>query len=375
MTLPRATDALTVQNTPREIIVAPDPPPREISAVSLVNVLLRNRTMILTLALALGFFAGFQSITSSKYYTSEAQFMPKGARGQGQLGGIAAQFGISLGGGDATQSPQLYTDLLEMKALLWPVAQRQYRIATDTGVVTGDLLRIFNVKHPRPAVRRARVIDALKGAVHPTMAPKTGVIKFTVSTANPELSLQVAQNLLDQVNIYNLTRRQEQAAAERAFAERQVGEKRAELGYAESELANFLESNRQYRMSPQLTLEYGRLQRRLEMRNQIYSSMLQAFETARIEEVRDLPVITVIESPELPIGPNARGGARKTLFGILIGLVLGSALAFARDRVARQRASQSDEFLEFAALRRDAIGDLTHPWRPVARAFGARSKA
>jgi len=373
LSVPRTSEALTVANTPREIIVTAEPPAKDISAVSLLNVLLRHRTMILTLSLALGAYAGAKSITSPKYFTAHSQFMPKGARGQGQLGGIAAQFGINLGAADASQSPQLYTDLLETKALLWPVAQKTYRVTTDSGVVTGDLIRIFNITDSRPAVRRAKVINALKGAIRPSMAAKTGVITFTVSTARPELSLQIAQNLLEQVNVYNLSRRQQQAADERVFVERQLAEKRAELRQAEADLAGFLERNRLYRTSPQLTLDYARLQRQLDMRNDIYTSLLQAFETARIDEVRNLPVITVIEPPELPIGPDARGGVRKTLIGLFVGLVFGCVIAFLRDRLARNRASQSDEFLEFAALRREALGDLTHPWRPLARAF--RGKA
>ncbi|MEO8192527.1 MAG: hypothetical protein ABI681_01670 [Gemmatimonadales bacterium] len=376
MTRPRVTEPIGVPGSPLDIVPPPEPPPSDISAVSLVNVMLRHRVMIIVLALAFGFYAGLKSVTSSKHYTTEAQFMPKGARGQGgQLGGIAAQFGINLGGGDASQSPQLYTDLLETKGLLWPVAQKIYRIPTDTGVISGDLVKIFNIKDRRPAVVRAKTIGALQGAIKANMAAKTGVITVTVSSGNPELSLQIAQNLLDQVNVYNLTNRQKQAAAERAFVERQVGEKRAELRQAEAELENFLESNRQYRASPQLSLEWGRLQRQVDMRNQIYTSMLSAFETARIEEVRDLPVINIIEQPELPIGPDRRGGLRKTLIGLLIGLVLGGVIAFLRDRMARNRAAQTDEFLEFAALRREAIGDLTHPWRPVARVFSPRRKA
>jgi uncharacterized protein involved in exopolysaccharide biosynthesis len=363
--------------SPREIIISPDQPPRapDISAMSLVNVLLRHRFLILFLTLAFGFYQGFKSIRSAKRWTAEAQFMPKGARGQSQLGGIAAQLGIALGGGDASQSPQLYSDLLETKALLWPIAEKPYRVRTDSGEVTGDLIRVFNVKDRRPEVRKARVVGALKGAIHTTLSPRTGVITLTVSTGRPELSLQIAQNLLEQINIYNLTRRQEQAAAERAFVERQVGEKRAELRAAEQELEGFLERNKVWRSSPQLTIEYGRLQRAVDMRNQIYTNLLQAYETAKIEEVRDLPVITVIEAPEMPLDPDRRGGLRKTLIGMLVGFVLGCLIAFLMDRMARNKASQSDDFLEFAALRREAIGDLTHPWRPVARAFGSRRRA
>jgi uncharacterized protein involved in exopolysaccharide biosynthesis len=353
----------------------PERGPATISAVSLFNVLLRYRVMISLFALVFGFWAGFRSVTSPKSFTTESQFMPKGARGGGQLSGLAAQFGVNFGGGDAMNSPQFYLDLMETRQLLLPVAQKQYRITTDSGVISGDLIRIYHIKPDRPRVMQVKVVEALQRQVKSVVSPKTGVITLTVVTGNPELSLQVSQNILDQVNIYNLATRQRQAAAERVFAERQVGEKRAELRQAESDLENFLESNRLYRQSPQLTLEYNRLQREVDRRNQIYSTLLSAYETARIEEVKDLPVITVIEPPELPIVADRRGGARKTAIGLLVGFVLGCLIAFGRDRMARNREAQTDEFLEYAALKREAIGDLTHPWRPISRAFGSRRRA
>jgi len=242
-------------------------------------------------------------------------------------------------------------------------------------VITGDLLKLYHIKPDRPVVMKVKVIEALQRQIKGVASVKTGVITLTVVTGNPELSLRIAQNVLDQVNIYNLANRQKQAAAERAFAERQVGEKRAELRQAESELETFLETNRSYRQSPQLMLEYNRIFREVERRNLIYSSLLSAYETARIEEVKDLPVITVIEPPEMPIGPDRRGGARKTAIGLVIGFMLGCLIAFARDRMARNREAQTDEFLEYAALKREAIGDLTHPWRPISRAMSSRRKA
>jgi uncharacterized protein involved in exopolysaccharide biosynthesis len=211
----------------------------------------------------------------------------------------------------------------------------------------------------------------VKGVV----TPKTGVIDLTVTTGNAELSYQIAQNVLDQVNVFNLNNRQKQAAAEREFAERQVGEKRAELRQAESELETFLESNRLYRQSPQLSLEYNRLERQVGMRNQVYSSLVSAYETARIEEVKDLPVIQIIEPPEVPIVANRRGGVRKTAIGMIVGFFIACLVAFARDRMAKNRDAQTDDFLEFSELKREAIGDLTHPWRPISRAWSSRRRS
>lgn len=378
MTLPRQSESLTVPAS-RDVIMPPPPPPfnrsDDISAVGLLNVVLRHRVMIATLMLLFGFYNGFRSITSAKHYTVESQFMVKGARASGQLGGLAAQLGINLGGGDAGQSPQFYLDLLEAKAILWPVAQKTYTVKTDTGVVTGDLIKIFNIKDPRPIVRRAKVIDALKGAISSTTSLKTGVITVLVHAGRPDLAVQISNNLLDQVNVYNLGRRQEQAAGERAFVQRQVDEKRAELREAEGEMKDFLESNRLYTQSPELILERNRLQRQVDMRNGIYTSMLQAYETARIEEVRDLPVISVIEPPEMPIQPDARGGVKKTAIGLAIGLVLGVLIAFFRDKMAANREAQTDDFVEFSELKKAAIADLIHPWRPVVRAFRPRRNA
>jgi uncharacterized protein involved in exopolysaccharide biosynthesis len=378
LTLPRQSDSLTVA-TQRDVIMPPPPPPYQrpdaISVVGIFNTILRHRVLIASLMLLVGFYAGFRSVTSGKGYTVESQFLVKGARATGQLGGLAAQLGISLGGGDVGQSPQFYLDLIEAKAVLWPVAQKTYTVKTDSGVVTGDLERIYKIKDPRPPVRKVKVIEALQHAVSATTSLKTGVITLLVRASRPELAVQISNNLLQQINAYNLQRRQEQAAGEREFVQRQVDEKRAELREAEGELRNFLEANRLYTQSPELILERNRLQRQVDMRNGIYTTMLQAYETARIEEMRDLPVISIIEAPEMPIQPDARGGVKKTLIGMMIGLVLGLMIAFFREKMQASREAQTDEFIEFAELKKAAVGDLTHPWRPVARAFLPRRQA
>jgi uncharacterized protein involved in exopolysaccharide biosynthesis len=125
--------------------------------------------------------------------------------------------------------------------------------------------------------------------------------------------------------------------------------------------------NRDFRSSPNLSLEFDRLNRAVNSRQSLYNALASSYEQAKIEEVRDLPVITVLEPPDYPIQPDPRRTRRKTMLGLLVGFVLGIGLAFARDRVAANRRVRSDEFAEFAALKREALGDLTHPWRPFTR--------
>jgi uncharacterized protein involved in exopolysaccharide biosynthesis len=373
--MPRGAEGVTAipEIHRREIPLGEPPRSDGISGVGIINVLLRYRVLVLTMGLVVAFLAGLGSIRSPRGYTVDATFMPKGARGSSQLGGLAAQFGVNLGG-DAANSPQLYADLLKNRTLLWPVALRQYSIKTKWGIRSGNIIEIYNLKHPRPEVVRIRAVESIKRSIK-TGVTKTGTIVVNVTTGYPELSLQIMNYLLEQVNIYNLGNRQKDAAAQREFVERQVAEKQSELRQAEDELKTFLERNRQYRTSPELSLEENRLERQVSMRQTIYTGLLSSYESARIEEVKDLPVITIIEQPEMPVEPNPRGTVKKTILGFIVGMLLGCLIAFPADRIARKREAQTDDFIEFAALKRAAIGDLTHPWRPVQRVIQSRRKA
>ena len=110
-------------------------------------------------------------------------------------------------------------------------------------------------------------------------------------------------------------------------------------------------------------------------RQALYNSLATSYEQAKIEEVRDLPVISILETPEMPIQPDPHGGKRKVILGMLVGLIVGVVLAFVMDRLAANRNLRSDELEEFAALKREAVGDLTHPWRVFSRTLASRKRS
>lgn len=369
---PRSTEPLAVAVEP----IRPEAPPEkdELSVISIINSVLRHRWLIVALVLLGGLYLGYKSMKEPRLYTTEAQFMPKGSRGQSQIQGLAQQFGIAVGGGDAGASPQFYMDLLESRPLLAAVANRQYRVRTDKGIVTGNLAGIYGIRNRNPAIVKSSVVNALKGQVDENTSLKTGVITVSVHAKYPELAVQIAQGLLDQVNAFNLNRRQESASAEREFIERRLAEAQAQLSQAEDNLQGFLQENRDFRSSPSLQLEFDRLNRSVSSRQALYNSLATSYENAKIEEVRDLPVISILETPEMPIMPDPHGGKRKVILGMLVGLVAGIVLAFVLDRLAANRNLRSDELEEFAALKREAVGDLTHPWRIVTRSLASRKR-
>jgi hypothetical protein len=93
----------------------------------------------------------------------------------------------------------------------------------------------------------------------------------------------------------------------------------------------------------------------------------QTAEQARMDAVRDTPVLTVVESADIPPRVDSRGRIKFGLLGLFLGGALGVGLALVRNVLERTGTTASAEFQEFKLLWREARSDLTHPWRLFAR--------
>lgn len=308
-------------------------------------------------------------------YTSSASFMPQATRNPASGGGIAAQLGLSMLTADATQSPSFYVDLLKSRGILDSTVTTRFRVQADSGVVVAPLIDLLEAKGRTPERRREAAIQALGRAVQADPSLKTGVVTLSVRASDPALAKQVADRMLQLLNAFNLRRRRTQASEERRFAEERLTQARAELRVAEDRLQSFLTRNRVYEHAPELRFEEDRLSREVNMRQQLYTSVAQAHEQARMDEVRDTPVITVIEQPNVPARPDPRGLVKWFVVGLVVGLGLGVGLAFLRELMDRADVEPGSEVERFHLLWRDTLTDITHPWRLVGggrRASAAR---
>ena len=105
-----------------------------------------------------------------------------------------------------------------------------------------------------------------------------------------------------------------------------------------------------------------RLQREVELQQQLVIGLAQQYEESRIREVRDTPVITVIEHPALPARADSRS-AFSTMFAALIVALLGAvSWVLASEVLRRRHGAGSDPMLEVFA------NELMAIWRaPTSR--------
>jgi uncharacterized protein involved in exopolysaccharide biosynthesis len=170
------------------------------------------------------------------------------------------------------------------------------------------------------------------------VAKETGLVSVVVTTHEPQISLSIAKRLIDELIRFHMGLRRDQASAERRFVESRLTSQRSELKESETRLAAFLLRNREYSNSPELRFQHDRLQRDVDLQQQLLSGLAQSREEALIREVRDIPNISIVEAPQLPARPEPRGLIRRATFGGLIGGAVGAfviALAAAWERLAR----------------------------------------
>ncbi|MGH7579880.1 MAG: hypothetical protein ACREM9_06890, partial [Gemmatimonadales bacterium] len=260
-------------------------------------------------------------------------------------------------------SPDFYIGLLESRRILGETVKTEYTFPTDTGQVSGTLVDVFEIEGETEAERQALALRRFRGMVSAELDRPSGVVSFQVETRYPELSAQIAQRLLDLINRFNLETRQSQASAERRFTESRLSEAKDELLEVENRLQAFLEVNRDLGSSPLLRFRQERLEREVSIRQAVVSALAQNFEQARIDEVRDIPVITVVEEPVLPALPDSRMLLLRGLLALVAGALLGALLAFFMAFVRASRTDTADEVEEFRRLKRATAHDIRRPWR------------
>jgi uncharacterized protein involved in exopolysaccharide biosynthesis len=335
----------------------------EISLIRLLNIVLTYRSLVIACAIVLFGLVVAVTLILPRTYTVESSFTPQSERLQSNLAGIAAQFGVSLPAPDAGASPDFYVELLESRRILGETIRTKYTFPTDTGEVSGTLMDIFQIEGETDGEREEMALRRVGNLVESEVDRPSGVVSFAITTENPQLSAQIARRLLDLLNRFNLETRQSQAAAERRFTEVRLAEAKEELLEVENRLQAFLEINRDLGTSPLLRFRQERLEREVDIRQAVVSALAQNYEQARIDEVRDIPVITIVEAPQTPALPDARMLLLRGILALVAGALLGALLALFLAFVRASRADTADELEEFRRLKRAAAIDIRRPWR------------
>ncbi len=278
-----------------------------------------------------GIVAGFAyHRLAPKRFSSAAAIVPQ-AFSQSGLRGIASQLGLEVGS-DAGQSPDFYQELLKTDGVLVAVAESLYAVPGQDSGQRASLMDIWEISGATPEARMQKTARQLRKQITSASSRRTGMLTFSVEASDATLARDIARRCIEELGRFNVRTRRTRASLERQFVEGRISEAQGQLRSAEDALATFVVRNRGYGSDPELRLEYDRLNRLVAIRQLVFQSLSQNFEQARIDEVRDTPVFTIVEAPRVPSEQRRR--LRTTLLGWMFafGFLAGTLVVLAPPR-------------------------------------------
>ena len=258
-------------------------------------------------------------IFAKPYYDATIVILPDyGSKSAGgNLSGLAAIAGISLG--DGSSAVEVYKSLLSSETVIEPVVNAKYYSKEFPDSI--DLYTYFEIKNElkRDSAFQKRkmfldIYRVMTTAVTTTIDIKTKILTLTVRSAEPQISSAIANNLVKSLDTYVRTKRKSNATMQLMYVEKRISQVNDSLFTVENALKDFLFSNRVTTQSPQLVLEQSRLNRQIQIYQTIVIELTRQLEIARIDEIRDAPIINVQEWAGIPV---VKAGPKRSQYVIL----------------------------------------------------------
>lgn len=339
----------------------------QITLIQLLVALLRRWRLLVWAPVLLAVVVVAMSLMRERTYRASAAFVPQASDGgnASTARSFARQFGFTIGGDRAAESPHVYAELLRGPAVLRRVVEAEYTLPDVDGVSSrATLIQIYGSELDRPVpppwLRAARTLSRNMTV---SIGRETSIVRVSVSAEHPELAEQIVARLLETLNEVNIEMKQSRARQESRFVAERIDQARSELAAAEHELQSFLQSNRVFQNAPELVFEHDRFQRQVAMRQEIYTSLMQMYEQSRLDAVRDVPVVIPVEAPAGSAEPEARQTAVRMVLSLVLGWLVLTVAIIGRELMGRARVSNPDQFQEFDQIRREVGRDIRSPSR------------
>lgn len=250
------------------------------------------------------------------------------------LGGLSPFVGAARRAGISTAT----TRRGNLSAMIAPIVRSRRFLETILGEAFGEgahdatTLREYLVPEEDSApVRSERAIEKLRGATRVDHDEESGITTLTVTLPSPEMAAQVANSLVRELDSFYQDLVSEQVAQQLEFIRQRVEESESQLTAAEDSLREFYVRNRVISDSPHLRLEATRLQREVDVLRELFLTLKTEFEVARIEKVKNLPGLAVLDPAIPPTRPASPHKLVLLLLAAAGATLLGLGQAFVRD--------------------------------------------
>lgn len=284
-----------------------------------------------------GLVGALSSLMLTNYYSAGISLFPadNNLSGTDQLQSLALTAGINI-----AQKEQNYniTDVAKSRRIAEKVINNKWNNIGNRNESLidfwnlskrGFLSKIFN----NPISENAILNSALKkyfGLLNVNEDRRTGLIQVSIEMESPSLAAEVANFIGSEIQLYIQKQNSSQAAKEKLFINDRLIVVKAELETLEDNLKNFKERNRRYEVSPDLFMKYSQKLREVEAKQQVYVTLQQQLELARINEVKQTPIINILDDAKTPVNKSKPNRILITTLFLLAGFIISSSISLVK---------------------------------------------
>jgi uncharacterized protein involved in exopolysaccharide biosynthesis len=258
------------------------------------------------------------------YYIAQVTILPPAGKSSfSGLMNLASELGYSSSGDGIINSPQVISRIVRSRVLSEMLGKREYFHNGKNRTL--KLREVFKVKEKDPARIEYFTHLALNRAMTTSIDARIKSLDISVKVNDPLIAAELMNAIVEELDSYNKLYRNNKAKSNREFVEKRLKDTGDSLAKYEEALRLFREENRQVTQSPMLMLRQQRLVRKMNVSEELYLLLTKEYETTKIQEVRDTPVLDIIEMAK-PL-PVKSGPVKRKVLMVVFFLSLATGLS------------------------------------------------
>ena len=296
----------------------------------------RIKLIIVITLLSISFAIVYLFFIAQPVYLTTAKLLPTGEDNSlSNIQGLASQFGFSIPfqSGSNLSFSDIYPEIVKSRQLTGIVLEKKFntRKYGQNQLLKNILSRQYRLDKYDVDERFKRSSEILQDNIKVSKARLTSIVTLEVRGLEPEFAVDLANTIISESDKLQREFKTHQISDKRSFIEERIKDVKKDLESAQEDLKEFRERNRQVQYSPALLLEEERLTTEMDVKKEIFSTLKQQFELAKIEEVEEGATVQILDRPVAPYEQSSPKIFLSIFLSIFIGFGLSVLVAYVMD--------------------------------------------
>ena len=296
----------------------------------------RIKLIIAITLLSISFSIAYVFFIAHPTYVTTAKLLPTGEDNSlSNVQGFASQFGLSLPfqGGSALSFSDIYPEVLKSRQLIAIILEKKFntRKYGQKQSLKNILSRQYRLDKYDVDERFKRASEILQDNIKVSKARLTSIVTLEVGAIEPDFAVDLTNAIINESDKLQRQFKTHQVSDKRSFIEDRIKDVKKDLESAQEGLKEFREKNRQVQYSPALLLEEERLTTEMDVKKEIFSTLKQQFELAKIEEVEGGATVQILDKPVAPYQQSNPKVLLSIFLSVFVGFGLSIVLAYIMD--------------------------------------------